>query len=194
MKTNVEIIETKEYVLIKTTDGEYHFSLDEYSRLDKETAIEYALTEISEKNKSGQYTSRTINFEQARSLGFCDYGIKDFIKRIGGNISEEYTILELNKMLTLEALEEYPSECIKLFGKDCIKYLGTVKELINVDNTSLFLREEFLSPRKLHQLAVKFAYSCLDKFESKYPNDGRPRAAIEVKEEWIAEKIVLGDF
>ena len=194
MNKKIEVIENTDHVLIKTSEGEYHFSLEDYAKLDKESAIEYAVVEIEKKNKTGQYNARTINFKQAESLGFCTYGIKDFAKMVGVDINEDYTILELNKMLTLEALKEYPSECLKLFGDNCIKYLGTVEELISIDTIDLFLREEFIDAKKLHQLSVKFAYLCLSNFEDEFPEDKRPRTAIETKEEWIAEKIALGDF
>lgn len=187
-----EVIKSKENVLIKTENGEYHFSREDYRKLGKQKAIKFAEKEIEKKNKEGQYTNTTINFEQAKSLGFCEYGIKDFAKMLSLDISSEYTIEELNKKLTLDALKAYPNECLKLFGKDCIKYLGTVKELISVDTLDLFLREEFISARKLHQLSVKFAYSCLHNYEKEYPNDNRVRNAIETKERWIEEKIRIG--
>ena len=192
MKNTTEVIKTKENVLIKTAKGEYHFSREEYKELGKQKAIKFAEKEIEKKNASGQYTNTTINFKQAKDLGFCEYGIKDFAEKLELDIDGEYTIDEINKKLTLDALKEYPTECLKLFGKDCIKYLGTVKELISTDTLDLFLREEFISARKLHQLSVKFAYSCLSRYEDKYPDDNRVRHAIEVKEKWIKEKISLG--
>lgn len=187
-----KVIKSKENVLIKTKDGEYHFSKEEYKLLGKQKAIKKAEKEIDKKNSNGQYKEETINFKKARNLGFCEYGIKDFASMLKLDIYGEYTLDELNKKLTLEALNRYPNECLKLFGSNCIKYLGTVKELISVDTIDLFLREEFIPARKLHQLSVKFAYRCLDKFESVYPNDNRVRNAIEVKERWIEEKIKQG--
>ena len=187
-----EVIKSKDNVLIKTSKGEYHFSREDYRKLGKQKAIKFAEKEIEKKNASGQYSNTTINFEQASELGFCEYGIKDFCTKLELDIDSEYTIEELNKKLTLEVLKEYPTECLKLFGNNCIKYLGTVKELISVDTIDLFLREEFIEPRKLHELSVKFAYSCLDKYEDKYPDDNRVRHAIETKEKWIKEKIRIG--
>lgn len=186
-----EVVKTATNVLIKTENGEYHFSREEYRKLGKQKAIKFAEKEIEKKSKA-EYINKTINFNQARELGFCEYGIKDFVSELGLDIDSEYSIDALNKKLTLGVLSKYPDECLKLFGKDCIKYLGTVKELISVDTIDLFLREEFISARKLHQLSVKFAYSCLSNYEDAYPDDNRVRNAIEVKERWIKEKIKLG--
>lgn len=190
----VEVIKSKENVLIKTPNGEYHFSKEEYRKLGKQKAIEFAEKEIAKKNSSGQYSQVTINFDQARELGFCEYGIKDFCNQLNLDIKATYTLEELNKKLTLDVLKEYPDELLKLFGKNCIKYLGTVKELISPDTLQLFLREEFIDARTLHQIAVKCAYRALPAFEKEYPNDNRARNAIETKERWIEEKIRIGEL
>jgi len=194
MTKSVEVIKNKENVLIKTSHGEYHFSKEDYKALGKQKAIKYAESEIEKKNTGGQYSKISINYKQATELGFCQYGIKEFAKMLDLNIEETYTIDDLNRRLTLEALKSFPNECLKLFGANCIKYLGTVKELISVDTIDLFLREEFIKPRILHKLSVKFAYSCLPNYENEYPGDNRVRHAIETKERWIEEKIRIGEL
>ena len=186
----MKITKNADHYLLKNSKGEYHFSIEEYESMTEEEAIKKATEEIEKKLTST--VGKTINFSQARELGFCEYGIKDFCNELNLDIDLEYSIEELNKGLTMRILERYPEECLKVFGKDCIKYLGTVKELINEDNMSLFLREEFIPARTLHELSVQFAYSTLHLFEEKYPDDNRPRRAIEVKEEWIKEKVQLG--
>jgi hypothetical protein len=189
----MKITKNETNYLLKNEKGEYHFSIEEYEKLGEKKAIEIAEKEIEKKLKSN-YSNSTINFQQARDLGFCEYGIKDFCNELKLDIDKEYKMDDLNKMLTMNILQKYPNECLKLFGKDCIKYLGTVKELINENNIDLFLREEFIPARTLHELSVKFAYSTLHHFEKEYPNDDRPRKAIETKEKWIKEKVRLGEL
>jgi hypothetical protein len=189
----LKITKNETNYLLKNDTGEYHFSIEDFEKLGREKAIEIATKEIEKKNNN-TYSNSTINFEQARELGFCEYGIKDFCNELNLDISKEYKLEDLNMALTMSVIEKYPDECLKLFGKNCIKYLGTVKELINENNISLFLREEFIPLRTLHELSVKFAYSTLHIFEESCPEDNRPRRAIEVKEEWIAEKVRLGEL
>ena len=185
----VKVVKNSDHVLFSTTNGEYHMTLQEFTERGESNAKEYALAEIEKKNKAGQYSDSTINFTQARELGFCEYGIEDFCNRLGLNKDNTYKIADLNKALTLEVLKEYPNECIKLFGKDTLKYLGGVKGVLNKDTVDLVLRPEFIEEKKLHELSVKFAYDCLDNFEKDYPNDDRPRRAIEAKQKWIEGKI-----
>ena len=186
----MKITKNQDNYLLSNSKGEYHFSIEDYESMTPEQAVKLATDEIEKKLTSS--VGATINFSQARGLGFCEYGIKDFCKELNLDIDKTYSIDELNKGITLNILSRYPEECLKVFGKDCIKYLGTVKELINEDNISLFLREEFISARTLHELSVKFAYSTLHFFEDEFPDDKRPRLAIEAKEEWVKEKIKLG--
>jgi|TARA_R110000851_G_scaffold104148_1_gene221655 hypothetical protein len=186
----MKITKNQDNYLLSNSKGEYHFSIEEYESMTPEQAAKKASDEIDKKLTST--VGETINFSQARDLGFCEYGIKDFCEELNLDIDETYPIKELNKGITLRILEKYPEECLKVFGKDCIKYLGTVKDLINEDNMSLFLREEFIPVKTLHELSVKFAYSTLHFFEDKFPEDKRPRLAIEAKEEWIKEKSSLG--
>jgi|GEM_PF-5916119 len=184
----MKIIKNKDNVLLKNESGEYHLSNKEFDKLGKEEAIKLATNEIEKKAKS-EYVNKTINFEQARELGFCEYGIKEFCEILNLDMSKDYSINELNKKLTIEALKEYPDECIKLFGKDTLKYLGSVEDILSEDTIDLVLREEFIDKKTLHKLSVKFAYESLPLFEKEYPNDSRPRKAIEAKEAWIKGEI-----
>ena len=175
-------------VLFKNELGEYHLSIGEFNKLGHENAITIAESEILKKLESN-HSGTTINFDQARELGFCKYGIEDFATKLKLDISKEYSINELNKKLTIEALTAYPDECVKLFGKDTLKYLGGVKRVLNEDTISLVLRPEFIPTEVLHKLSMKFAYSCLGNFEKEYPNDNRPRLAIEAKRKFLKGEI-----
>jgi len=184
----VKVVKNSDHVLFSTTNGEYHMTLQEFTERGESNAKEYALAEIEKKSKAGQYSDSTINFTQARKLGFCEYGIEDFCNKLGLNKDKTYKIADLNKALTLEVLKEYPNECIKLFGKDTLKYLGGVKGILSKDTINIVLRPEFIEEKKLHELSVKFAYDCLNNFEKEYPNDDRPRKAIEAKQRWLEGK------
>ena len=180
----MKIIKKEDYILFKNSDGEYHMSIDKYESMENGEAERFALKEI-ELKKSSSYSSKTITFKQARLLGFCEYGIKDFCKQLELDIDGTYSIDELNKRLTLDVLTEYTYECIKLFGKNTLKYLGGVEGVLSEDTIELVLRSEFIPEKTLHILSTKFAYMHLDKFEKEYPDDKRPRKAIEAKEAWI---------
>ena len=184
----MKITKTEQHVLLRNKLGEYHLSHEEFNSLGKDKSIELAEKEINKKDNSS-FSGETINFKQASALGFCSYGIKDFAKMLEIDIDGEYTIQELNEKLTIDALKEYPDECIKLFGKNTLKYLGGVEGILDEATVSLVLRKEFIPEKTLHLLFVRFAYSCLDNFENEYPDDKRPRQAIEAKEAWI-----LGDI
>lgn len=180
----MKIIKKERYVLFKNSDGEYHMSHEQFLLIGEDAAKKFALKEIWLK-KSSFYSNKTITFKQARLLGFCEYGIKDFCKQLELDIDGTYSIEELNKKLTIEVIKFYPDECIKLFGKNTLKYLGGAEGVLNEDTIELLLRPEFIPEMVLHKLSVKFAYQCLDDFEREYPDDKRPRKAIEAKEAWI---------
>jgi|SaaInlLV_10m_DNA_2_1039722.scaffolds.fasta_scaffold01930_3 hypothetical protein len=182
----MKITKKETHVLITTKKGEYHFSIEEFEKLSEAEAIKIAEAEIEKKLKSGYYPYSTISFKQAREMGFCEYGIKDFCEMMGLDIEGVHNVEELNKNLTLDALKEYTEECIKIFGKNTLKYLGGVKGVLSEDTISLVLRPEFIPEKTLHILATRFAWSCLHRFEDTYPNDKRPREAIQMKEKWIA--------
>jgi len=184
----MKITKTKKHVLLRNNKGEYHLSHEEFNSLGEDKSIELAEKEINKKTNSS-FSGETINFKQASALGFCSYGIKDFAEMLEIDVEGEYTIQELNEKLTIDALKEYPDECIKLFGKNTLKYLGGVEGILDEETVSLVLRKEFISEKTLHILSVKFAYSCLDNFEKEYPEDKRPRQAIEAKEAWILGNI-----
>ena len=179
----MKAIKKEDHVLFKNEHGEYHMMLSKYNELG-DKAQEYAEKEIEKKTKS-VFTGETINFKQARALGFCEYGIEDFCSKLNLGTDGEYKITDLNKRLTLEVLTEYPDECVKLFGKDTLKYLGGVKEVLNENTISLVLRPEFIDEVTLHKLSAKFARQSLANYEKQCPNDNRGRKAIEAKEAWI---------
>ena len=75
-----------------------------------------------------------------------------------------------------------------MFGKKTLDKFGGIKGVLSVDTIDLVLREEFIDAKTLHLLACDFAESVLPIFEKKYPEDNRPRRAIEVKRLWIDEE------
>lgn len=74
-------------------------------------------------------------------------------------------------------------------------FSGTPIELLDLENVSLsdklwlLSREDFIPENDLHELACKFAESVLHIYEKKYPNDLRPRKAIEAKRKFIKGEI-----
>lgn len=192
--TNGVKVEKKvEHVLISNENGEYHLSHEQFTSLGEEKAIELALNEIEKKMKSGQYGKQTITFDQARELGFCEYGIKDFCERLDLDLEETHTISEVLSILTVDVFLEYSDECGKLFGKDQIMdKFGGVKKFLSENRTrqalNFVLSGGFIEDKKLHLLACSFAERVLPIFEEKYPEDNRPRRAIEVKRLWTEEE------
>lgn len=184
----MKITKKKDHYLFENKYGSYHLSIPKYNELGKEKAIEFVTEEIRKKGR--KFTGETIDFTIARSLGFCEYGIKDFCRQLNLDVDGVYEIKYLKSILTKEVVSEYFSECFKLFGNDVfnkwggiIPYLKDTKDLYNV------LRLELIPEVELHKLSVKFAYDCLDNFEKLYPDDKRPRQAIEAKEAWIRGEI-----
>jgi len=188
----MKITKTKEHVLFTNENGEYHLSHDDFTKLGESAAIELAANEIDKKLKS-EYKNDTIDFDQARDLGFCEYGIKDFCNKLELDIDQKYSIKELFNKLTLEVFIEYSSECSKLFSKKAVvnKFGGAKKILQDNQNEKVLnfiLLGGFIPDKKLHLLACDFAEESLSNFEKKYPDDNRPRRAIEVKRLWIEEE------
>ena len=54
------------------------------------------------------------------------------------------------------------------------------------DRLWVLLRPEIISEKRLHLLACDFAEDVLHIFETKYPDDIRPRLAIDIKRMWVA--------
>lgn len=183
----MKIIKEKDFILFKHNRQEYHLSHEKFNELGEEKAIEFVKSELEKKKKEVKLTK--IDFKTARDLGFCEIGIEDFCKRLGLNINKKYELDFLNKKLTLDVIKDYPDEIIKLFGKDTFKYLGGVLGILSTDTLDLVLRKEFIEERALHLLACDFAEHVLHIFEKEYPNDDRPRKAIETKRFWIDGKI-----
>ena len=178
--------------LFQNDKGEYHLSVDKYNELGEKKAKEFAKAEIEKKLKS-TYQDVDIDFARARELGFCEYGIKDFCNKLGLNQNKTYKISYLKRKLTAEVFIEYVDECSKLFGKDnIIKKFGGIKKMLSENRSRKMLNFVFnsgyISDKKLHLLACDFAEKTLSNFEEKYPDDKRPREAIEVKRLWIEEE------
>lgn len=185
----MKIKKSKNHVLLSNSKGEYHLSIDKFNQLGQVAAIELATLEIDRKSNS-HYTNNTINLSQARDLGFCEYGIEDFCKQLNLDINNTYVISEIFNKITLKLFLDYSAEISKLFGRENIlaKFGGVRTMLKNNPTSSMLsfvLRGGFLSDKTLHILACDFADSTLSVFEGAYPNDLRPRKAIEIKRLWI---------
>ena len=187
----MKIIKNKDHVLFNNHDGEYHMSLDQFNILGREKAKEYALQEINLKKESS-YRDTDIDFKRARKLGFCEYGIEDFCKKLDLDIKNTYTIKDLCLRLTKQAFLSYPLECLKLFGKSVFDNFGGPKQFLSEERTRKALNlilNSVLPEKEMHKLACKCALRCINNYEKTYPNDDRPRKAIEAKLLWIDGKI-----
>ena len=98
----MKITKKNEFVLLTNNLGEYHLSHEEFNNLGEEAAIKLATNEIEKKSKLGIYANKSINFEQAESLGFCKYGIEDFCKKLELDVTASYNISELLELLTVD--------------------------------------------------------------------------------------------
>ena len=165
----------KDHVLFKNDLGEYHLSNEEYARLGHDAAEAIALSEIEKKAKTGQFTDAVIDFDKARSLGFCEYGIKDFCSKLNLDIAKQYSIKELLNKLTVDAVTSYPNETLKLFGKDVFLPFNGPVSFLGQNKTSsalnIVFKSNILNDKDIRLLACDFAESALSNFESKYPND-----------------------
>jgi hypothetical protein len=192
-KEDLTIVKNDDHVLFTDANGaEYHLSNEEFNRLGETRAREYVKEELE--RKKATFTGDVISYDKARDLGFCEYGIKDFCNALGLDIKKEYKINDLKSMLTLDILTKYPSEIIKVLGIGTLDKFGGVDGLLNNDEVSaesrikILTREEFIHPKILHKFGVACAYKVLHHFENEFPDDKRPRTALEVKTEWIAAK------
>jgi len=84
---------------------------------------------------------------------------------------------------------------------DPIKYIskdweGTVLDVLKMtsipvnDRLWVVLREECIDESLLHIFACDCAEKVLPIFEKKYPNDDRPRKAIEAKRKWLKKEFI----
>ncbi len=181
-----------DHYLLKNEHGSYHINLEEYEKLGKDKAEELAKKEIKRK-LTANYIDSTIDFTRARELGFCKYGINEFCDMLSLDKSKEYKITDLHDKLTLNAFKKYPKECLKLFGKSVIDKFGGVIGLLesNKTDSNIFylVVNNFVEDDILHKFSVKAAYYSLKNFEKEFPNDNRPRLAIEAKEKFIKGEI-----
>jgi len=189
----MKIVKTNENVLFTNDLGEYHLSHDDFNKMGEKAAVKLATEEIEKKSKIKTYVNKTIDFEQARELGFCRYGIEDFCKKLNIDKSNTYEISDLLGKLNVDAFLSYTNECVKLFGKNSImNNFGGVKKFLEENPTrralNFVFHNNFVSDKELHLLACDFAERTLPIFEEKYPTDKRPRNAIRVKRLWIEEE------
>ena len=62
-------------------------------------------------------------------------------------------------------------------------------DIPDADKLWVVLREPLLTEADLHELACRLAEEVLPIFERAYPNDNRPRLAIEAKRKWLKGEI-----
>jgi len=118
-------------------------------------------------------------------MGFCEYGIKDFCKKLNLDIDMEYKVSDLKSKLTIEVFLEYSSECVKIFRTIPFSHVEILK---HGENNSSVARKalEYVTgktnnERILRLFSCEIALNCLHNFEDKYPDDKRPRLAIEAR-------------
>jgi len=191
----MRIIKRDKNVLLTNDQGQYHFSHEEFNRLGEVEAIKYAEKEIEKKSNTKHYTGEYITFKKARSLGLCEEGLIDFCEMLDIDIDTKCKTSDLKDMLTIDAFNEYPDECIKIFGSSVLDNFGGLQGyLAKSDTFREILREEFIPAHHLHELACLYAEDCLHIFEEKYPKDKRPRKAIEAKRLWLKGEISDSDL
>lgn len=187
-----------DHYLLENDKGSYHISIEKYDSLGKEKAEKLAQEEIEKKLQNKQYSQATIDFSRARELGFCEYGIEDFAERLGLDVNKEYTIKELSERLTAEVFLKYSYECRKLFGNNVLYLFGGEKSFLENNQTrqalDYILNYGNLPDKVLHELACDFAERVLVNFEKEFPEDKRPRLAIEAKRKFIKGEISNDDL
>ena len=178
----MKITKTDNNYFLENNYGSYHFSHSRFEELGEVEAVKYAEREI--RKKSETYLDRDIDFQRARSSGFCEYGIKDFCEELGLDITKTYTLNHLKKVLIIEVLLSYPDECVKLFGESVVDAFGGAYKLLDENRSGdalNFILKHYLSDNDCHELGCVFARACLNNIERVYPKDNRPRLAIEAK-------------
>lgn len=183
----------KGYALFKNKDGEFHFNLDDYNKIGEKEATRLALKGIKKKINSGSYSNATINFDQAKELGFCEYGIKDFCNRLRLDIDGTYSISDLYEKLDVNTFIEYPDECLKLFTNSVFEKFGGIIKILDENRSrrvlNLVINRGNIEDKIFHLLAYHSATRVIVNFEKKFPNDDRPRKAIAAKKDFIDGKI-----
>lgn len=179
----MKIKKHKTYYLLSNEKGEYHIDIEQFESMGEQAAIELATKEIDKKSQKGQYTKTTIDYKRARLLGFCEYGIKDFCNRLKLDIYSKYKVSELFEKVDIHTFIEYPSECLKVFGDNLYDKFGEVTEILDKNRSrralNCFINSGKIEDKILRELAYLSAMRVIHNFEKVYPNDDRPRKAIE---------------
>lgn len=191
----MKITKNKDNYLLENKYGSYHFTHEKFNELGEIEAVKYAEKEI--RKKSTAYLDAEIDFKKARAIGFCEYGIEDFCEKLNLDIGKSYKLDHLKGLLTPDVILSYPDECLKLFGKSLLDKFGGVKKFLienKTRNALNFILTNYVSENTCHELGVVFALSCIDNFEKEYPDDKRPRQAIEAKQKWLRGEITERDL
>lgn len=188
----MQVIKKEGYYLLKNDKGEYHLDHSKFDELGEQAALKLATKEIEKKAKLKYYQEVDIDLARARELGFCEYGIKDFCEQLELDVSKTYKINHLLEKLTVGVFTEYSSECLKLFGTLVFDKFGGARNLLSENKTQNVMNlviEHVLSETDCHLLACEFAKKSLENFEKEFPEDKRPRLAIEAKEKFVKGEI-----
>ena len=98
-------------------------------------------------------------------------------------------LINLEYLKSLKPCEDSLDNAIKYYSK----FEGDILDVLYLDKISpedkIWLASKVLPDNILHRFAIECAYSTLDNFEKEFPNDSRPRKAIEAKQAWLDGEI-----
>ena len=98
-------------------------------------------------------------------------------------------LINIEYLKSLKPCKNRLDNAIKYYSK----FEGDILDVLSLDNISsedkVWLASKVLPDNILHRFSIECAYSTLDNFESKFPNDLRPRKAIEAKQAWLNNEI-----
>ena len=157
----MKITKKLDHYLLENEKGSYHLSFEDFDKLGESEAVKFTEKQIAKKSKG--YLSSTIDFKRANEeLGFCEFGIEDFAKKLGLDIREEYELSYIKELLKEDKLYlmfEYVNEILKLFGVDVFKkHEKTISE--NARYSYLYARDVLKSRFKLGEEAISRYARC----------------------------------
>ena len=98
-------------------------------------------------------------------------------------------LINLKYLKSLNPCEDRLNNAIKYYSK----FEGDILDVLYLNKISsedkIWIASKVLPDNILHRFSIECAYSTLDNFEKEYPNDLRPRKAIEAKQAWLDGEI-----
>ena len=98
-------------------------------------------------------------------------------------------LINLEYLKSLKPCEDSLNNAIKYYSK----FEGDILDVLYLDNISsedkIWIASKVLPDNILHRFSIECAYSTLNNFEKEFPNDSRPRKAIEAKQAWLNNEI-----